>query len=176
MSSAPFDPPVATRDDQLARLLAEMTEGAHHGKVPDVEAIAQEHPELGEELRELWLTAQVADELSRAMEIDATVDYTPATAAAAGEPAACGFGHRRIGDCELLEELGRGGMGVVYRAQATWPCADRGAQDPARPVGCRERLTWLGSAPRRARRRSSIIRTLSRCMRWEITTDSRTSS
>ena len=41
-----------------------MTESAHHGQVPDVEAIAREHPELGEELRELWLTAQVADELA----------------------------------------------------------------------------------------------------------------
>jgi eukaryotic-like serine/threonine-protein kinase len=117
MSSAPFDPPAATRDDQLARLLAEMTESAHHGKVPDVEAIVREHPELGHELRELWRTAEVADELARAMEIDGTVDYTPAKATAAGEPAASGFGHRRIGDCELLEELGRGGMGVVYRAR-----------------------------------------------------------
>ena len=45
MSPAPPDPPVATRDVQLARLLVEMTESAHHGRVPDVEAIAREHPE-----------------------------------------------------------------------------------------------------------------------------------
>jgi eukaryotic-like serine/threonine-protein kinase len=117
MSSAASDPPVATPDEQLARLLAAMAQSARGGKAPDVEAIAQEHPTLAEELRELWLTAQLADELARTLEVDATVDYTPSKTMPADALAATGSGQRCIGDCELLEELGRGGMGVVYRAR-----------------------------------------------------------
>ena len=45
MSSAPTDPPAVARDDQLAQLLAEITESARQGQNPDVEAIAREHPE-----------------------------------------------------------------------------------------------------------------------------------
>ena len=65
MASPSFDPSAVTRDDQLARLLAAMAEDAVRGRSPDVEAVAREHPELGDELRELWATAQVADELAR---------------------------------------------------------------------------------------------------------------
>jgi predicted Ser/Thr protein kinase len=125
MSSAPIDPPAATHDDQLAQILGEMTDSAHRGQVPDIEAIAREHPELGEELRELWLTARVADELARAGDIDATIDYPPKGGAEGSERAATaaelgwapGSGPSSIGDCEVFEELGRGGMGVVYRAR-----------------------------------------------------------
>jgi hypothetical protein len=117
MSSAPIDPPVATRDDRLASLLADLAEQALEGKVPDVEAVARENPELGEELRELWVTAQIAEELARAVEADATVDYVPGNVEAVDEPSLPGVPLPRVGDCELMEELGRGGMGVVYRAR-----------------------------------------------------------
>ncbi len=116
MSAAPFEPPLATRDHQLAQLLAGMAEQLQKGQKPDVGAVAREHPELGDELRELWATAQLAEELACTALTDVTVDYPPAMHPVQGERALAAGALAKIGDCELLEELGRGGMGVVYRA------------------------------------------------------------
>jgi eukaryotic-like serine/threonine-protein kinase len=112
MSTAAFDPP-ATPNHQLARLLAAMIEQLQKGQNPDVDAVVREHPELGEELRELWITAQFAEELARTANVDFAVHDEPALPGELTQPAAP---RAKIGDCEVLEEVGRGGMGVVYRA------------------------------------------------------------
>ena len=47
------------RDDQLARLLAQMTDDAQGGLPVDLDRVCREHPTLSDELRELcddvWL-------------------------------------------------------------------------------------------------------------------------
>ena len=51
------------RDERLAGLLAQMTEGLRRGKTPDLEALARQNPDVADELRELWTAVRFAEEL-----------------------------------------------------------------------------------------------------------------
>jgi tRNA A-37 threonylcarbamoyl transferase component Bud32 len=98
-------------DSRLAGLIDRLTANQRAGRPADIESIAKEHPDLAPELRELWAVAQFAQlasgHPSLARRANQNETETPLARRANGS----------FGDFELLEELGRGAMGVVYKAR-----------------------------------------------------------
>src|SRR5262245_4309245 len=112
----PSVPPDSTRRSRLEEVLGEYMERLDRGEAVDREQFLARHPEWAEELRSYFAGSEEVERLARrAPPEPGRVGGAPPglsePAGQAGRLGAEGKG-RRVGDYELLEQIGQGGMGV----------------------------------------------------------------
>jgi serine/threonine-protein kinase len=118
MTHAPDD---SGKDQELEAILHTYLQAVDAGQPPDRDALLHKHPQFASELAAFFASQEEVAELARGM-AEPVVPVVPAAEAPTWAPGvapvpAPGTQLRYFGDYELLEEIARGGMGVVFKAR-----------------------------------------------------------
>lgn len=92
--------------DPLEMLAADFVERQRKGERVSIEQYAAEHPELAEEIQELFPTIVAMERLKLQQEKSGS-----------GQASLGPVKLERLGDYRILREIGRGGMGIVFEAE-----------------------------------------------------------
>ena len=145
-----------SREQRLQEVLHVYLQAFDAGHAPDRAALLRQHPDLAADLADFLSDERKMDGLARSLrpEVQATIDF-------AGGPAAPSpLTVRYFGDYELLEEIARGGMGVVYKARQISLNRTVALKMILRRRAGVSRRTCSASTPRPRRRPTSIIRNI----------------
>ena len=116
-----------TQSERLRTLIAEYRQAEINGSPPDRADFIRSHPELADSLREFFDDLDAKQQAIDTPTIDSGTASTPYETAPQDTPTLDGDARaatgevanraRYFGDYELLEEIARGGMGVVFKAR-----------------------------------------------------------
>lgn len=127
MTTEPIDSSPSGRDGRLEKVLIEYLEALEDGRPVDRQDLLRRYPEFAAELAEFFADRDRLEKL--AAPLRALAPKGPQKTDAGANAATIGHDGnaapdlspgttvRYLGDYELLEEIARGGMGVVYRAR-----------------------------------------------------------
>src|SRR5262245_29211950 len=107
-------PSPSERDERLERILADYLHAVESGTPPERAELIQQHPDLAVDLSSFFRNRDAMERIAEPIK-----KQLPALAETIGasEMAGARTTIRYFGDYELLEEIARGGMGVVFKAR-----------------------------------------------------------